>query len=120
MSGAGKPPHPCAPSRTADARLKAAGALAAADKALEASHLAKILAEDLQPTLRDPGECAGGWPNGVSLVPLSYLWVSSDTWVLSPSDPSHICTGIPRLGIRGGWVPVLPPTPVPCDFLYPP
>ncbi|XP_063157648.1 junctophilin-4 isoform X1 [Candoia aspera] len=40
-------------ARAADARLKAAAALGAAEKALEASRLAKILAQELQPILAD-------------------------------------------------------------------
>lgn len=42
--------------RAADARLKAAAALGAAEKAVEASRLAKILAQELQPILADSGE----------------------------------------------------------------
>lgn len=50
--------------RAADARLKAAAALGAAEKALEASRLAKILSQELQPILTKPGEmlCLEGLP----------------------------------------------------------
>lgn len=47
------PPRLC---RAADARLKAAAALGAAEKALEAARLAKVLAQELQPILAEPGE----------------------------------------------------------------
>lgn len=64
------PPQPCSslkPSflcRAADARLKAAAALGAAEKALEAARLAKILAQELQPILAEPGERYLGWFGG--------------------------------------------------------
>uniref|UniRef100_H3AQ30 Junctophilin n=1 Tax=Latimeria chalumnae TaxID=7897 RepID=H3AQ30_LATCH len=43
-------------SRTAHAQMKADAALAAAEKAQEASHVAKIVANDLSPLLDDEGE----------------------------------------------------------------
>nr|XP_033781507.1 junctophilin-4 isoform X2 [Geotrypetes seraphini] len=44
-----------AASRTADARLKAEAALLAAEKATEAFRLAKIISQDLEPIMDDPG-----------------------------------------------------------------
>ncbi|XP_025028375.1 junctophilin-4, partial [Python bivittatus] len=50
--------------RAADARLKAAAALGAAEKALEASRLAKIVAQELQPILADSAPSPSPEPRG--------------------------------------------------------
>ncbi|KYO44072.1 junctophilin-4 [Alligator mississippiensis] len=89
-------------ARTADARLKAAGALAAAEKALEASHLAKILAEDLQPTLRDPEPRPCLDSEGSDTDPLDYDSPGVYENGVTPSDASP----------EPSLPPTYPPTPL--------
>ncbi|KAG8147834.1 hypothetical protein E2320_022903, partial [Naja naja] len=88
-------------ARAAEARLKAATALGAAEKALEASRLAKILAQELQPILADS-------------EPRGRLDSEGTNTNFHEYDSPHICeNGITPSGVTPDLsLPSYPPTPL--------